>query len=278
VPATVNADRLDWANGRIAAGQSVMNTFVGPPLAGGLLGIGPGVVTAVATSVYGLAAATLATLPGAARVAASPGSRQGWGVTEGLRFLWRNRTIRRLTVFTAAMNVWWAAWAALFVLFAVAPGPIGLTPSAYAILLVAMAVGGIAGSLWAGQVARVLGIKKALVLDLVGTALLVGVPALTTNAWLVAVANVAAGTGAAIWVVLVATIRQRLTPNPLLGRLYSASRLISWGVLPAGAALGGIAAELFGIRAVFAVGAITSVALLVAFVLFVREGELESTA
>jgi hypothetical protein len=106
---------------------------------------------------------------------------------------------------------------------------------------------------------------------------LVGVPALTTNPWLVAGANVAAGIGAAIWVVLVSSIRQRLTPDPLLGRLYSASRLISWGVLPVGAALGGVAAEFVGIRTVFAVGGLVSIGLLVAFVRIVPARDLQPT-
>jgi MFS family permease len=173
------------------------------------------------------------------------------------------------------MNVWWAVWTALFVLFAVAPGPLWLTPAAYGTLVLAMAIGGIAGSIWAGRISRLLGIKNALVLDLFGTALLVGVPAVSTDLWLVVGANVAAGTGAAIWVVLVSSIRQRLTPDPLLGRLYSASRLISWGVLPLGAGLGGLAAEVVGIRTVFAVGGVVSIVLIVAFVFLVPRRDLE---
>jgi MFS family permease len=276
VPATVVPERLDWANGRITAGQMVTNTFLGPPVAGGLLAVGGGLVTGVATSLYGLAAIALATMPGN-RPATSDGTaaRPAWGVTAGFRFLWNNPTIRRLTIFTAAMNIWWAAWAALFVLFAVAPGPLGLTPPAYGTLLVAMAVGGIAGSLMAGRISAVLGVRNTLLLDVVGTGLLVGVPALSTDPWLVAAANVAAGTGSGIWIVLVSSIRQRMTPEALLGRVYSASRLISWGVLPFGAGLAGLAAEVIGIQNVFAVGGVTSAVLVVAFALLISGRELQ---
>jgi MFS family permease len=93
VPATVDSNRLDWANGRITAGQTVANAFIGPPLAGGLLSIGAGMVTAVATSLYGLAAVALATL-GGTRKPLAPGhtsARAPWGVTDGFRFLWRTR-------------------------------------------------------------------------------------------------------------------------------------------------------------------------------------------
>lgn len=277
VPATVGADRLEWANGRITAGQTVTNSFVGPPLAGGLLGIGAGFVTGVATSLYALAAVSLATLSGTGRAPDDPGKvRPPWGVTDGIRFLWRDPILRRLTLFTAAMNVWWATFYALFVLFAVAPGPLGLTPAALGTLIVAMSIGGIVGSLWASRISNVVGAKNALLIDLVGTALLIGVPALTTNPWLVAVAMTAAGFGSGIWVVLVASIRQRLTPDPLLGRAYSASRLISWGVLPIAAAAAGVTAELIGIQSVFAIGGLVSVGLFLAFLLAVSNDELQS--
>jgi MFS family permease len=278
VPATVGADRLDWANGRITAGQTVTNSFLGPPLAGGLLAIGGGLVTGVATTLYGLAAVSLGTLSGTRR--ARPDATQArppWGVTDGFRFLWRNRTIRRLTLFTAAMNVWWATFYALFVLFAVAPGPLGLQPAVFGTLIVAMSVGGIAGSLWASPISRRIGLKNALLIDLVGTALLLGIPALTTNPWLVATANIAAGFGTGIWVVLLSSIRQRLTPGALLGRVYSASRLISWGVLPVAAAVSGIAAELVGIRTVFAVGGLASVVSLVTFAFMISDRDLQAT-
>ena len=276
VPATVAPDRLEWANGRITAGQTITNSFLGPPLAGGLLGIGAGLVTGVATSLYGLAAVGLATLSETGRAPSDPVQAQPpWGVTDGFRFLWRIPTLRRLTLFTAAMNVWWATFYALFVLFAVAPGPLGLTPAALGTLIVAMSIGGIVGSLWASRISKAIGPKNALLIDLVGTAFLIGVPALTANPWLVALAMTAAGFGSGIWVVLVASIRQRLTPDPLLGRAYSASRLISWGVLPVAAAVAGITAEFIGIQTVFAIGGLVSAVLLVAFLFLVSNDELQ---
>ena len=71
-----------------------------------------------------------------------------------------------------------------------------------------------------------------------------------------------------------AVLRQRLTPADVLGRVSSASRAISWGVLPFGAALGGIVAELWGVRVVFVVGGLASLGLLVLFGLTVRPADL----
>ena len=61
-----------------------------------------------------------------------------------------------------------------------------------------------------------------------------------------------------------------------LGRAYSASRLISWGVLPISAAAAGIAAEFVGVRTVFATGAVVSIGLLAAFLRAVSAERLET--
>ena len=50
----------------------------------------------------------------------------------------------------------------------------------------------------------------------------------------------------------------------------------SWGVLPVGAALGGVAAEIVGIRAVFALGALISRTLAPTFWLLISSSELEA--
>jgi len=50
-----------------------------------------------------------------------------------------------------------------------------------------------------------------------------------------------------------------------IGRVYSASRFISWGVGPLGAMLAAIVGEVFGIRVMFTIGRITSVCLLLLF-------------
>ena len=47
------------------------------------------------------------------------------------------------------------------------------------------------------------------------------------------------------------SLRQRITPERLLGRLSGAFRLVSWGTKPLGAAAGGLVAQLCGLRAVF---------------------------
>ena len=230
---------------------------------------------------YLMAGIFLVSMRGSFRVASQTETRTGqqfWQhVTEGLRFLWKDRLIRDLTLFTASMNLFWSGWGALIVLYAVKPGPMGLSEFEYGIFLTAMAIGGLLGSVVCERLQRTLGTRNALALDFVGTIFLVGVPALTTNPFAVGAAAFFAGMGATIWVILVASIRQRLVPGELLGRVYSASRFVSWGIGPIGAILAGFVAEVWGIRTMFAIGGVVSVGLLMLFLSLISSRMLEGS-
>lgn len=56
-------------------------------------------------------------------------------------------------------------------------------------------------------------------------------------------------------------LRQRVTPDRLLGRVNSGYRLVAWGTMPLGAAAGGVLAQVFGLRAVFVIMAPLTLAL-----------------
>ena len=65
-----------------------------------------------------------------------------------------------------------------------------------------------------------------------------------------------------LWNVITVSLRQRITPNRLLGRVNSAYRLLAWGSMPLGAAAGGLIAQLLGLQAMFAIMGVLTLALL----------------
>lgn len=282
VPQAVRrTDHLGRANARLELAQNVTNQFIGPPLAGLLAAVGLAWVSGTAALLFLGTLPLLGLMRGRYRAETSlpvslPAGRPPWRVevTAGIRFLWRSPLLRSLTVITAAMNVFWAAWLAVLVVYVVAPGAVNLTPAGYGLLLTTMAVGGIAGALVVEPLRRVLGAHRLLALDVIGTILLIGTPALTVNPFVIGAAMLVGGAGSTVWRVLVAVVRQAVTPADLLGRVYSASRVISWGVLPVGAALGGLVAQVWGVRAVFVVGGLASVGLLVVYVATIRPRDL----
>ena len=75
--------------------------------------------------------------------------------------------------------------------------------------------------------------------------------ALTRTPWVAGLTLAVFGVHAAIWSILTVTLRQRLVPDDLLGRVSSAYALFSAGGAAVGALLGGILAHDFGITAPF---------------------------
>ncbi len=62
------------------------------------------------------------------------------------------------------------------------------------------------------------------------------------------------------WNIVTVSIRQRIVPDQLLGRVNAGYRLAAWGTMPLGAALGGIIANTFGIpTALITAAAISSI-------------------
>lgn len=266
------------ANARIEAVTNLTNSFVGPPLAGALAAVTLAVAAGASAFLYSAALIGLSFLTLPPRGAADRPTQPVAGLGAGLRFLWRHPILRPLTLFTAAMNIVWAAWTALFIVYAVAPGPLGLTEAEYGFLLSIMAAGGLLAAVTMERLRRIVGVATLLIADCVGTVLLVAPAAIGAGVLLAAIGAVVASAGASVWRISAATARQNVTPDGLLGRVYAASRIISWGVIPLGATVAGVVAELTSLRAVFQGGTVLAMIVLVAMAGFlaVRGRELTS--
>ncbi|WP_162605921.1 MFS transporter [Jiangella aurantiaca] len=280
IPLVVDPVGRSRANARIEATINVANQLAGPPLAGLLAGATLALATGASAALYVLAVGGVLVMtvrrPAAASADPPAAGRRRGELVAGFRFLWRQRVVRTLTLFTAAMNVVWAVAVSLLVVYAVDPGPLGLTAAQYGLLLTGMAVGGLIASVLVEPLRRWIGTTRLMIADAVGTVLFVAPVALDAGIWVVAAGAVVAGAGSSIWRILAGTIRQNLSPPELLGRLYSASRMISWGVIPASAALGGIVAELWGLRTAFVAATVLAVLVLAAFVPFALRTDLEA--
>jgi MFS family permease len=130
-----------------------------------------------------------------------------------------------------------------------------LTEATYGLLFATIAAGSLIGALLADPIIRRLGRSRSLFLGILGGVGTVGAPALTTNSLVIAAAFLIGGLSNALWNVVAVSLRQRITPDRILGRINSSYRLVAWGTRPLGAAAGGLLGELLGLRAVFAIAA-----------------------
>ena len=272
MPALVEPDDLSKANGRLYAAELVTNQFIGPPLGGLLAATALAVAFGITAVGYLLASIALLTLVGSFRPARSgPPTRIRADIAEGVRFVWHHPVLRTLGTMLGLWNMSFTATASVFVLYAVEPGPMGLSQAGFGLLMTSGAVGGIAGSWIAPAVERALGRRRALAASVSIGALSAAIPALTAAPLAVAASFVIAGVASVVWNVITVSLRQRITPDHLLGRMNSVYRLLGWGTMPVGALLGGVLAEAFGLRFVFACSAAVTTALLLGFTRLTEE-------
>ncbi|MDX6206168.1 MAG: hypothetical protein QOF39_2225 [Frankiales bacterium] len=252
LPSTVGPDGLHRANAQMQGSRVVGQDLSAPPFGAWLFVLTPALpfafdsVTFVVAGLLGLALRTPRQPP---RPADAPQTSVRADIAEGLHFLWRQPTLRMLAVCICLMNVTFDGTAAPFVLFA--RERLGLGPQGYGLLLALGGVGSLIGAGSVGWLVRRFGTSMLLRTGLVVETSTHLVLALTRSPLVAGAIMALFGVHAAIWSVVTVTLRQRLVPNELLGRVSSAYALFSVGGSAVGALCGGILAHDFGITAPF---------------------------
>ena len=252
LPQLVPRDRLSRANGRLYAAELTANQFVGPPLGGFL--VAAGVVFAFATPalLWIAAIGVLLLVRGRFTTERTAPSTIRADIAEGLRFLGRSTLLRTLAIMVGTFNFASSAVFTVFVLYAAGPAStMKLSDPAYGLLLTFSAIGSVLGTFLAEPAERLLGRSRALTLTIVGSLLTVATPGFTANPFIIGAGLLVGGVTVSIWNVITVSLRQRITPTRLLGRLNSAYRLLAWGTMPLGAVVGGLLGQAFGLQWVF---------------------------
>lgn len=257
VPALVGRDAgaLQRATSRLLGVESVANGFVGPPLAGLFVAAGAAWVVGVPALIV-LAAVLVLALGLRGRYAAPRPERPPTGsvvgrLGEGMATLWRHPVLRPLLLGGGLWNFASAAFAAVIVLWMVGPGSAGgLTPQTWSLVAVVMPLGAVVGSWLAARVLRRWVEMRVLVVcwgvvGLLNVLPLVWPTALGLATFLLLIAPLGV-----IGNVISGSIRPRMVPAHLLGKVGGASRVIGYGAMPLGAVAGGQVAAHLGIPVV----------------------------
>lgn len=254
-PRLVPRDRLEQANGRLFATQSVVNTFIGPPAGAFLFAATASLVFFTGAGLFALAGLAALLLPqllptpeDQPKGNRSPGS-VGAEIRAGWSHFWGHKLLRRVAFISAAINFFGAATGALLVLLAT--GAYGVSAASYALFITVPAAGAILGSLIAEKIVPAIGggpITWAAALIPAASYIVLGIG---TNTPLALTALFLAAVATSCNQIVVSTLRQAAVPDHLLGRVTAAYRFIVLGVVPFGALAGGILAQTLGIRAPF---------------------------
>lgn len=256
LPNIVGTDRLDAANGRLQAAEWATNTFVGPPFGAVLFGVAAAVPFLFDAGSFVLAAVLVSAIGGKfrGREASVASGNLRTEIGDGMRWLWGHTVLRALAMMAGVTNLVGMGIIAIFVLFV--QDILELGDVGYGLILATIGLGGLIGSLTAPLVTRRFGQGTTLLGSVVGLGIGAVVMGSTSSALVAATVAGFYGLLIGLWNVVAISLRQRLTPDELRGRVSSVARLLAWGTQPVGALLGGVVANFFGLRAPFFVAAV----------------------
>jgi predicted MFS family arabinose efflux permease len=244
--------RLVEANAKISLGETSAS-LVGPGVAGGLIqALTAPFAIALDALAFVLSALMLRRIRAPSDVP-HDGPRQSVNheIREGLRLVWKNRTLRTLAIIAGLWQVLHHMQVAVLVLFATRE--LGLSAGAVGIAYVFGGVGCVVAAASAERLSKRYGVGPVILLGLSMT--VVGWQAyglVSGPTWFATVAlglaMLAFDFGGVLWGINYLALRQAITPDRLLGRMTATMRFLTVAAAPAGSLAGGALASAVGLR------------------------------
>ena len=261
MPMLVKPADLGVGNARLQGGFLVGNQLIGPPLGAFLFAAGsfwPFVTQIVCVSLGVILISRIARTPVPPKSEPQPTAEAGDGATatapstphpirEGLRWLRGNPPVRTLVVIILVFNVTWAAPWSILVLYATKH--LGLGAVGYGALTTSAALGGLLSTFAFGWLERHVKFATLMRICLSLEVIMHLSFALTTSGVVALVIMFGFGAYAFVWGTISTTVRQRLVPLELQGRIASVNMVGVFGGLVIGELLGGLIAQTWGLTA-----------------------------
>ena len=249
LPSIVPSELLEKANGRLYTAEVIANSFVGLPLGAWAFVAAVGIPFGVNAASFALAAVLVSTIHIPSKVQSHANVRhQSFkaDLVEGIKWLWANKLIRTLAIMLGVTNMATMFGDAIFVKYAA--DELGVTGRGYGFLLSLMAIGSIVGGFVGDRIAKRLGAPLAMIASF-GVFSTVGlIYYFMPHIWSVAIAVSVMGLAGTTWNIVTVSLRQRIIPAELFGRVNSVYRLIGTGSISLGALIGGQIAYSNGLR------------------------------
>lgn len=249
LPMLVKPADLGIGNARMQAGYLVANQLAGPPLGAFLFAVGsfwPFVLQVLCVALAVLLISRIARTPVPEQVEEARGSK-AHAIREGLQWLRHNAPVRTLVIIILVFNVTWAAPWGVLVLYATEH--LGMGPVGYGALTTASAIGGFIAVFGFGWLEKHVSFSTLMRVCLTCEVLMHLGFALTTSPVVAYAIMFGFGLYAFVWGTISTTVRQRLVPMELQGRIASVNMVGVFGGLVIGQFIGGVLAQLFGLTA-----------------------------
>ncbi len=259
LPALVDRDQLVEGNAKLEVSRSTAQ-IAGPGAAGALVQlVGGALAIAVDALSYLASAAILWRIKSAEPPPA--GERHAgslWSdLREGLQTIVGNPVLRAIAACTGTLNLFGSMAQTVFILYLVRD--LGIEPALTGLVMMTLGPGALVGALLAARLARQFGVGPTIcagpALSIV-PAVLIAVAAgpLSVVLPILLLALFLQGLLGTVYNVTQVSLRQRLVPDRLQGRMNATMRFVVWGTIPIGALVGGALGEVIGLRPVLGLG------------------------
>lgn len=267
VPSLVGRDRLGEANSLLSIGNA-LGYIAGPALAGVLVtGIGGAGTLGIDALTFAVSAVSLTLIRRPMQAAReqppAPMRRQ---VLEGFRFIAGHRLLRAALLYWAAVTFFTSPIIICATYFI--REDLGWSPGVLGSIIAVYAVGAIAGAVLATRIrtASVAVMCAGTVLGSVALLVLSGTASLPLALGVVLLA----GGGESLSAIVYSTLRARLTPDELLGRVTTTAQVAAFSLKPLSVLVAGIALEATSGSVTLAVIAVSCIAISLAFAAYGR--------
>lgn len=274
LPSLVRRDQLVEANGKLAL-STALTEGAGPGLASLLVQALTAPVAILLNALsFGTSAALLSLIRTQESGSTAETDAEVWGVWRelgaGLRFVMSEPLLRSTTALSGLLQLGGGVTDALLVYYVTAT--LGLPPTVIGLFFAVGSVSALLASLFGVRVTRWLGVGPTVVASVLLMSVgWLGVPLASGPTPVLVVTMVSSGLlsgfGNTTYNINVASIRQAVTPNRLLGRVGSSNLFVGYGALPIGALLGGAVASRIGVRETLLISMLAQLPLLLALLL-----------
>lgn len=267
----VGRDKLVDAQARFASTESAAR-LLGPGLAGTLVQlVGPPLAVLCNAAGFAISLMNLRRIRAREPEPVRKDTHPLREMIDGLSFVWHHEVLRKLAWTSGGWHLMFFGFSALQVLFALRV--LQLAPGVMGSAQMLGGVGVLAGSVLVKPLTRRLGVGSVLMVgqaaSAVGWVLMPLIPpalfgSVSATAALYGVGMFFVDLGATLFFIPYGALRQKLTPDPMLGRMIATMRFLTVAMAPIGSMAAGLMGQQIGVRAALGWIGAASIALVLA--------------
>ena len=266
IPQILDEEHYEKGNSRLQISETVIQGFIGAPLSGFLYALAMWLPFMINSIGYAVATLLALSIPiqylQDVRTENAKENKPHFieDIKFGIRYLYNQKTLRRLVITTATIGVCYSMGTATMVLFIIKE--LELAPQYFGVILTIQGVGALLGAIVAPKASKRFGRSIMMTLGIFVSSLVLLLQGFAPNIYIFVALATLGGFAISQWNILLMATYQTIIPNELFGRIHGTRRTLVWGMMPIGSLLGGVLAH-FSLRLPMYVGGV--IATIIAF-------------